>query len=108
MNFDELMYFLVGAKSNEDQKTDYRRFREIITQAKKANCHLKAGNINPNYITADSPIPFNIRKIWYDINRELCATYKVADGNKQTRDEECLVKEGSPDNLNRQNFSHIL
>lgn len=104
MNFDELMYFLVGAKSNEDQKTDYRRFREIITQAKKANCHLKAGNINPNYITADSPIPFNIRKIWYDINRELSATYKVADGNKQTKNEECLVKEGSPDNLEPAEF----
>lgn len=104
MNFDELMYFLVGAKSNEDQKTDYRRFREIVTQAKKANYHLKAGDINPNYITADSPIPFNIRKIWYDINRELNATYKIADGNKQTRNEECLVKEGSPDNLEPAEF----
>lgn len=104
MNFDELMYFLVGAKSNEDQKTDYRRFREIITQAKKANYHLKAGNINPNYITADSPIPFNIRKIWYDINRELNATYNIADGNKQTKNEECLVKEGSPENLEPAEF----
>lgn len=104
MNFDELMYFLVGAKSNEDQKTDYRRFREIITQAKKANYHLKAGDINPNYITADSPIPFNIRKIWYDINRELNATYNIADGSKQTKKEECLVKEGSPDNLEPAEF----
>ena len=83
MNFDELMYFLVGAKSNEDQKPEYRRFREIITQAKKANCHLKAGDVNPNFITADSPIPFNIRKIWYDINRELNATYKFAGENDQ-------------------------
>lgn len=104
MNFDELMYFLVGAKSNEDQKTDYRRFREIITQAKKANYHLKAGDINPNYITADSPVPFDIRKIWYDINRELNATYNIADGNKQTKNEECLVKEGSPDNLEPAEF----
>ena len=61
MNFDELMYFLVGAKSSDDQKPEYRRSREIITQAKKMNCHLKAGDVNPNYITADSPIPFNIR-----------------------------------------------
>ena len=48
MNFDELMYFLVGAKSSDDQKPEYRRFREIITQAKKMNCHLKAGDVNPN------------------------------------------------------------
>lgn len=99
MNFDELMYFLVGAKSSDEQKPEYRRFREIITQAKKANCHLKAGDVNPNYITADSPIPFNIRKIWYDINRELNATYSAPDMSGQTRDAECLVCEGSLDNL---------
>jgi hypothetical protein len=104
MNFDELMFFLVGAKSSDEQKPEYRRFREIITQAKKANYHLKAGDVNPNYITADSPIPFNIRKIWYDINRELNATYSIADINKQTGDNECLVKEGSPDNLESAEF----
>lgn len=104
MNFDELMFFLVGAKSNEDQKIDYRRFREIVTQAKKENCHLKAGEINPNYITADSPIPFNIRKVWYDINRELNATYMHADMNKQTKEAECLEEEGEPDNLEPAKF----
>lgn len=104
MNFDELMYFLVGAKSIDDQKPEYRRLREIITQAKKKNYHLKAGNVNPNYITADSPIPFNIRKIWYDINRELNATYNIADLSKQTFDEECLVKEGNLENLEPAEF----
>lgn len=104
MNFDELMYFLVGAKSSDDQKPEYRRFREIITQAKKMNSHLKAGDVNPNYITADSPIPFNIRKIWYDINRELNATYKIADASKHTVDNECLVKEGVAEHLEPAEF----
>lgn len=36
MNFDELMYFLVGAKPIDDQRPEYRNFREIISQAKKA------------------------------------------------------------------------
>lgn len=104
MNFDELMYFLLGAKPNEDQKPEYRRFREIITQAKKANCHLKAGDVNPNFITADSPIPFNIRKIWYDINRELNATYKVPSENDQIGDKECLITEGDSDSLEPARF----
>ena len=104
MNFDELMYFLVGAKSTDDQRSEYRRFREIITQAKKANCHLKAGDVNPNYITADSPIPFNIRKIWYDINREMNATYNSADISQQIKDNECLVKEGVPERLEPAEF----
>ena len=47
------------------------------------------------YITADSPIPFNIRKIWYDINREINATYQIADASKQTSENECLVREGN-------------
>ena len=104
MNFDELMYFLVGAKSSDDQKPEYRRFREILTQAKKMNCHLKAGDVNPNYITADSPIPFNIRKIWYDINREINATYQIADASKQTSENECLVREGIPEKLEPAEF----
>lgn len=104
MNFEELMFFLVGAKPNEDQKPEYRRFREIITQAKKANFHLKAGDVNPDYITSDSPIPFNIRKIWYDINRELNATYEIADKEKQTSASECLVREGSADDLKPAEF----
>lgn len=99
MNFEELMYFLVGAKSIDDQRPEYRRFREIITKAKKANCHLKAGDVNPNYITADSPIPFSIRQIWYDINRELNATYTYSDASKQDETTECKVSDGDAENL---------
>ncbi len=97
MNFEELMYFLVGAKSIDDQRPEYRRFREIITKAKKANCHLKAGDVDRNYITADSPIPFSIRQIWYDINRELNATY--SDASKQDKTTECKVVDGDAEKL---------
>lgn len=97
MNFEELMYFLVGAKSIDDQRPEYRRFREIITKAKKANCHLKAGDVDRNYITADSPIPFSIRQIWYDINRELNATY--TDASKQDKTTECKVSDGDAEKL---------
>lgn len=99
MNFEELMYFLVGAKSIDDQRPEYRRFREIITKAKKANCHLKAGDVDRNYITADSPIPFSIRQIWYDINRELNATYTYSDASKQDETTECKVADGDAEKL---------
>jgi len=104
MNFDELMYFLVGAKPIDDQRPEYRNFREIISQAKKSNFHLKAGDVNPNYITADSPIPFNIRKIWYDINRQVSATYTEGDINNQNKDTECLIKEGNHECLEAAEF----
>ena len=97
MNFDELMFFLVGARPNEDQRIEYRRFREIILEAKKENFHLKAGDVNPDFITVDSPIPFSIRKIWYDINREVNATYN--DSNDQNETTECLLNKGDSENL---------
>lgn len=104
MNFDELMFFLVGAKPSDDQRPEYRRIREIITDAKKKNCKLKSGDVDSNHITADSPIPFSLRKIWYDINRELNATYKIAQQDKQTKEQECLVNEGDPETLKPAEF----
>ncbi len=97
MNFDELAYFLVGAKSTDDVRPEYRNFRELILRAKKANYQLAAGEVNPDFITADSPIPFDIRKIWYDINRKVNATYN----NKTNQDEqtECLIEEGDAEQL---------
>ena len=99
MNFDELMYFLVGAKPSDDQRPEYRELREIIVRAKRANCHLKAGTVDQNFITADSPIPFSIRKIWYDLNRRVNATYNTASQADQTEKNECLQKEGNAEEL---------
>lgn len=104
MNFDELAYFLVGAKPTDDSRPEYRKFREMITAAKKENFHLLAGEVNPDYITADSPIPFNIRKIWYQINRNLNATYSESMPDKQREETECLEAEGDADSLKAARF----
>lgn len=97
MTFDELAYFLVGAKPVDDARPDYRNFRELILRAKKENYQLAAGNVDPNFITADSPIPFDIRKIWYDINRRVNATYN--NKTNQNQDTECLEIEGDSEKL---------
>lgn len=102
MNFDELAFFLVGAKPTDDSRPEYRNLRELIYEAKKENYQLAAGEVNPDLITADSPIPFDVRKIWYDINRKVYATYN--DRQKQTKETECLVKEGDPENLRAAEF----
>lgn len=84
MNFDELAYFLVGAKPTDDQKPDYRLFRELVTNFKKENCTLKAGNVNPNFVTADSPIPFSARKLWHEMNWWLNGTFSSSNKDDQT------------------------
>ncbi|MGC3976786.1 MAG: DUF853 family protein [Paludibacteraceae bacterium] len=85
MSFDELAYFLVGAKPTDDQKPDYRLFRELVTNFKKENCALKAGVVNPNFVTADSPIPFSARKLWHEMNWWLNGTFSNSNKNDQTR-----------------------
>ncbi len=86
MNFDELAYFLVGAKPLDDAKPDYRKFRELITELKKENHNkLKSGSVEKNFITADSPIPFNVRKVWHEMNWWLNATFLESVKDKQTK-----------------------
>jgi DNA helicase HerA-like ATPase len=104
MNFDELAYFLVGAKPTDDQRPDYRKFREMIVSAKKEHYILKSGNVNPNFITADSPIPFNIRKLWFEMNWWINATFNEASQDKQTQASACIKKNGDYEKLEAEQF----
>jgi uncharacterized protein len=99
MSFDELAYFLVGAKSTDDQRTDYRLFRELVTKLKKENCDLKSGVVNPNYVTADSPIPFSARKLWHEMNWWLNATFSSSNRDDQTIVTVQSINEGDFENL---------
>lgn len=99
MTFDELTFFLVGRPEGQEKPED-KLLREKIVQMKKENSqNLKSGAIDTNYITADSPIPFNIKQLWYDFDRELNGTFTSAAAIEQTRETECLVKEGDVNNL---------
>ncbi|MCK4947537.1 MAG: ATP-binding protein [Candidatus Aureabacteria bacterium] len=102
MNFDELAFFLVGAKPTDDQRPEYRLLREWITGYKKENYQLKSGDVNRDFITADSPIPFNARKLWHDMNWWLNATFSESTKDKQTKDNAQLQKDedGNPKNGN--------
>ncbi|EOR95264.1 Bipolar DNA helicase [Arcticibacter svalbardensis MN12-7] len=84
MNFDELAYFLVNAKPIDDSKPEYRLLRELITTFKKKNNILISGTIDQNFITADSPIPFNVRELWWEMNWWLNATFTTSDRDSQT------------------------
>ncbi|PKP29954.1 MAG: DUF853 domain-containing protein [Bacteroidetes bacterium HGW-Bacteroidetes-17] len=99
MSFDELAYFLVGAKPTDDQKPDYRLFRELVTNLKKENCTLKAGIVNPNFVTADSPIPFSARKLWHIMNWWLNATFDTSNKDDQTLATARQINAGDIENL---------
>jgi len=108
MNFDELAYFLVGANPIDDQRTEYRRFRELVTDLKKENNVLVSGTVNRNYITADSPIPFNPRKLWWEMNWWLNASFTTTKRDEQTKDTAVIENDGDFENLVGAKFtSHL-
>jgi len=97
MNFDELSFFLVGRTEGQEKPED-KQLREKIVDLKKLNAAtLKAGKVEENFITADSPIPFDIKQLWYDFDREVNATYNHASDHIPAN--ECLEKEGIPKDL---------
>lgn len=108
MNFDELAYFLVGAKPTDDQRPEYRLFRELVTKYKKEHYKLKSGDVNINYITADSPIPFNSRELWYEMNWWLNASFNTTKKDEQTKKNAFIEKEGDYEKLEGAVFtSHL-
>lgn len=99
LNFDELSFFLVGRPNGQERPED-KRLREEILKFKKSNADkLKAGRVNEEYITADSPIPFDIKKMWHDFNREVHGTFSKSPSSEQNRETEELVDEGDYKNL---------
>ena len=108
MNYDELAFFLVGAKPSDDQRPEYRMLRELITKLKCENSELKAGKVDYNFVTADSPIPFNSRMLWYEMNWWLNASFPSSKKDEQTKENACEEDKGNYDELIGAKFkSHL-
>ena len=104
MNFDELAFFLVGAKPTDDQRVEHRLFRELVTNLKRANFHLAAGDVDINFITADAPIPFSPRELWGEMNWLLNATFSISNKDDQTRATAKQIEAGNYETLKAAKF----
>lgn len=104
MNFDELAFFLVGAKATDDSRPEYRLFRELITNLKKQHYVLKAGEINPDFITSDSPIPFSSRELWHTMNWWLTASFSANRKEEQDATTACESVPEDAESLRRTEF----
>lgn len=71
--FDELM--LIFGSSLNDEKYEYIR-EKIVGEKKKSNATNSYG-IDEELITADTPIPFSIKKVWFDLDDFERRTYKT-------------------------------
>ncbi len=105
MSFDELVFFLVGAVPKDDQRPEYRKLREWVVERKKANAGaLKSGVVDPDRVSADSPIPFNVRELWYEMYWWLNATFPDAAPEKHTKENACVESKGDYSTLEPPRF----
>lgn len=86
--FHELMKMFSGKLS--DQNLEY--IREKVVEAKRASVKDHRLDVSNESITADSPIPFSIKKLWFDLDdferqtfneraKPETVTAKIAEGN---------------------------
>ncbi|EHI96772.1 protein of unknown function DUF87 [Clostridium sp. DL-VIII] len=95
LNYEELSQLLVNKRVGEDRPED-RRFRNDILEYRKKVARENLPNIDENLITCDSPIPFDIKEIWYKYHQEVYGTYKEPSPDKQTEKTICIEKKGNP------------
>ena len=91
MSFDELGWFFVDRKTGSESLQD-ASLRERVFELRKGMAPVvKAGSVPAEEITVDSPIPFSIRDLWWQLDFADRATYKSKDFK---RGEEEVVDSG--------------
>jgi hypothetical protein len=96
MSFDEFAWFFVDRRTGSESLPD-ARLRDKLFEVRKARVSsAKAGKLSPDKITVDSPVPFDICQLWYDLDFDDRATFRTKDFNKG---EEEVIDKGDSKSL---------
>lgn len=74
LSYNELALILFDRKQAADTTQDIAVQEKILVHKLSIAPNLKCGAVDKEVITVDSPIPFNLKKIWYDLYVEENAT----------------------------------
>ncbi len=100
LSFDELAWFLVGRKTASESLQDGALRDKMLAFKVRRSTGLRAGSVDGDVITGDSPIPFDLRQLWYDFDRVERSTYRDS-----ARTVEALEEEGSSEKLRAARFT---
>lgn len=90
LSYNELALILFDKKQAADTNQDITIQDKILEHKIAIASQLKCGKVEQSNITPDSPIPFNLKKIWYDLYVEEYATVNT----KQDLSTIAYLKEG--------------
>ena len=81
MNFEELMPFTLG----DIEKTERGVVIEKITELKRKSLEKTSRRgVSLNGLTVDTPVPFSIQQLWFDLHCEMRATHFASDTAAQS------------------------
>ena len=88
LSFDELVDLTFGSLPDDAARG---AVRDMIVELKRSALEIYTREgIEPANITVDTPIPFSIHQLWFDLYREVNATH-TASGTGQSRETEALM-----------------
>ena len=91
LDSEDLLDFLTGGLEGNSETA----FTDKIFQLKLASHHAqKFPGVDSGSITVDTPLPFSLKKLWYDLIDFETTTYEGKD-----RDQPTLQRHGNPDTL---------
>jgi hypothetical protein len=103
LSFDELGWFLVDRRSASETMQDGNLRDKTFEMRQQAAAAAKVGKkqnkLTGDEITVDSPLPFDVKKLWYHFDRLERVTYK-----DMTRTGEELVADGDAATLKSAQF----
>lgn len=103
LSFDELGWFLVDRRAASESVQDGNLRDKIFELRQKSAVAVKVGDgqskLTGDEVTADSPLPFDIRELWYHFDRLERVTY-----NEIARTTEAIISEGDAATLKSAKF----
>jgi hypothetical protein len=93
MTFDELLSVTFGSLDDASRGAVLEKITDLkLTTIEKKTRH----GVTKDNLTVDTPVPFSIHKLWFDLHRLVNATHKQAGGQSEETEALLLDDKGNP------------
>ncbi len=103
MTFDELLSITFGALDDTSTAGVLEKVYDLKRSA--LDSHPRDG-VTPDNLTVDSPVPFSIHKLWFELHRLVNATHHVAGGQSEAT--EALLTDAQSDPVQKGDPMRVL
>lgn len=94
LNFIELTQICFGDFSIEKEKERSALIERVLAQKEKTLLKYPKSGVTKETLSVDSPIPFSINQLWFDLWNETFFTYYSDNGKKPIKDNWAYEKDG--------------